>query len=61
MEKKKPITITIDPEQDKKLRKIQAKLLTSTNSHWSYSKVISLILEDGLDNFSISKVKKVSR
>lgn len=55
---KKPVTITIDLDQDKKLRLLQSKLISSTNSNWSYSKVLDIVLDEGLKSFKVEKLKK---
>jgi hypothetical protein len=47
-------------ENDNKIRIIQSKLIASTQRNWSYSKVIELILEQGLKLFSLDKAKKFS-
>lgn len=58
---KKPVTITINPEHDKKIRQFQAKLISATSSNWSYSKVIEEMLDEGLKSFSIEKIKKKTK
>ena len=52
------ITVTIEDALGKKIRLIQSQLLSKTNSNWSYSKVVSIILEEGLRSFSVEKAVK---
>ena len=58
---KKPITITISSEQEKKTRALQAKLISSTNENWSFSQVMGILLDEGLKNFSLEKAKKLKK
>lgn len=44
----KRVTIMIDDDNDKKIRLRQAKLITSTQSSYSFSKVINEILRKSL-------------
>jgi len=44
----KRVTIMIDAELDKKIRAIQAKMIQTTNSSVSYSKVINELLQKSL-------------
>ena len=44
----KRITIMIDDDLDKKIRLIQAKMIQTTSSSVSYSKVINEMLEKGI-------------
>ena len=55
---KKPITITITSEQEKKARALQARLISATNTNWSFSQVVGILLDEGLKNISFDKVKK---
>ena len=48
---KKPVTVTIDDSLDKKIRTFQANLIKKTNQNWSYSKVLNLILLEGIKPF----------
>ena len=57
---KERVTITIRAEHDSKIRTLQSKLIASTHRNWSYSKVIELIIDQGLKSFSVEKVKKLS-
>jgi len=56
---KKPITITITAEQEKKARALQAKLISVTNTNWSFSQVVGILLDEGLKNTSFEKAKKL--
>ena len=46
----KRVTIMISDKNDKKIRMMQAKLITSTTANWSFSEVANLVMESGLDN-----------
>ena len=48
---KKPVTITIDIELDKKIRRLQSSLISETQDAWSYSSVTSMIIKEGLKKF----------
>ena len=56
---KKPITITITDDQEKKARALQAKLISSTNTNWSFSEVVGILLDEGLKHISFDKAKKL--
>lgn len=58
---RKPVTITLDAEQQKRIRTIQAQLIHQTVDNWSFSQVVGLLLNDAIKSFSISKAKKISR
>lgn len=55
---KKPITITITSEQEKKARALQARLISATNTNWSFSQVVGILLDEGLKHVSFDKVKR---
>ena len=57
---KKPITITITAEQEKKARALQARLISATNTNWSFSQVVGVLLDEGLKNVSFEKTKKLN-
>ncbi len=48
MSKVKRVTIMIDDDLDKKLRLLQAKMITETQATVSFSKVVGIILRKGL-------------
>ena len=50
------ITINMNKELERKLRILQASMITSTNTTCSFSKVIEFVLTQGLEK--ISKKKK---
>ena len=58
---KKPITITITSEQEKKSRALQARLISATNTNWSFSQVVGILLDEGLKNTSVEKAKKLNK
>ena len=45
----KEVTVILDEEVYKKLRKIQGLLVEVTNEHWSFSKVVEAVILTGLD------------
>jgi hypothetical protein len=55
---KKPVTITIDIESDKQIRRLQANFISSSNKNWSYSAVLNLVIEEGLKSFGVKKFRK---
>jgi hypothetical protein len=55
---KKRITFTIDEDLDKKIRHLQVDLISKTNQGWSYSSVLSVIIEEGLKVLSTKKITK---
>lgn len=44
----KPITVIIDGDLEKKIRDIQAKLIQKHNKSFSFSKVLNLVLKEGV-------------
>ena len=58
--KKIPVTITLEGELDKKIRKLQAKIINETNRNWSYSAMMNLVVAEGLDHFELDS-KKISK
>jgi hypothetical protein len=55
---KKRITFTLDEDIDKKIRTLQVELISKTNHGWSYSSVLSVIIEEGLKTLSTKKTSK---
>jgi hypothetical protein len=53
---KKRVTFTIDGDLDKKIRTLQASLISSTTKSWSYSGVLEIILEEGLKTVGVKKI-----
>lgn len=45
---KKRVTITIDREIDEKIRQLQIEFITKSNRSWSYSSVLSLVIDEGM-------------
>ena len=58
---KSRVTIVMDDKLGKKLRVLQASLITASKSGWSFSAVVNEVLEEGLKQFSKSKTKKLSK
>ena len=48
----KRVTIMISDRNDKKIRMMQAKLISGTNSSWSFSEVANIVMASGLENES---------
>jgi len=59
--KKLRVTIVMDGEIAKKLRALQASLITASKSGWSFSAVVHEVLDEGIKQFSKSKTKKLSK
>ena len=57
---KKPVTITIAPEQEKKIRILQAKLISTTSTNWSFSQIVGILIAEGLKNVTVEKAKKLT-
>ncbi|MEM2160826.1 MAG: hypothetical protein QXN55_07735 [Candidatus Nitrosotenuis sp.] len=55
---KKRVTFTLDEELDKKIRNLQVELISKTNHGWSYSSVLSVIIDEGLKLLSAKKISK---
>ena len=55
---KKRVTITIDEEIDEKIHRLQAEFISKSNRNWSFSSVLSVIIEEGLKTLS-NKTKNV--
>jgi len=45
----KKVTVVLDEEVYKKLKRIQGLLVEVTNEHWSFSKVVEAVILSGLD------------
>ena len=45
----KKVTVVLDEEVYKKLKRIQGLLIEVTNEHWSFSKVVEAVILSGLD------------
>ena len=54
------MTITLEGELDKKIRKLQAKVISETNRNWSYSAMMNLVIAEGLDHFELD-TKRISK
>ena len=56
---KRKSSINIDSEIEEQIRSLQAELIANTKINWTYSSVLSLILENGLKDFDLkTKIKK---
>ena len=52
---KKLASISIDEQIDKQIRRLQAKILASTNENWSYSAVLGELVKEGLKTMKHDK------
>ena len=59
--KRKPVTITINEDIQKKIRLLQALLISETSLSWSFSLVIHELLVEGLKKFNTNKVVRGTR
>jgi hypothetical protein len=46
-------SINIDSEIESQIRQLQAELIAKTKINWTYSSVLSIILENGLKDFNL--------
>jgi hypothetical protein len=45
---KKRVTFTIDEDLDKKIHHLQADFISKSSKSWSYSSVLSMIINEGI-------------
>ena len=50
---KRKSSINIDSEIEGQIRQLQSELIATTKINWSYSSVLSIILENGLKDFNL--------
>ena len=50
---KRKSSINIDSDIEAQVRQLQAELIASTKINWTYSSVLSIILENGLKDFNL--------
>ena len=55
---KRKTSINLDEELERKIRKLQADLISTTKIYWTYSSVLKMILENGLNDFLLGGKKK---
>ena len=55
----KRVTIIISGENDKAIRKLQSKMIVTTNSGWSFSKVLNVVLDSGVKSGNLDKKLKL--
>ena len=53
------VTIVINGENDKSIRKIQSKMIVTTNSGWSFSTVLNFVLDSGIKSSNLDKKLKL--
>ena len=57
---RKKITFTIDEDTDRMIRSIQVHLIGTTQKGWSYSKVLEILIRQGLKT-DIKRLYKKNR
>ena len=50
-------SINIDSEIESQIRQLQSELIATTKINWTYSSVLSLLLENGLKDFNLKNKK----
>ena len=50
-------SINIDSEIESQIRQLQSELIATTKINWTYSSVLSLLLENGLKDFNFKNKK----
>ena len=55
----KRVTIVISEENDRAIRKLQSKMIVTTNSGWSFSTIINLVLNSGVKSSNLDKKLKL--
>ena len=53
------VTIVINGENDKEIRKLQSKMMVTTNSGWNFSTVLNLVLDSGIKSSNLDKKLKL--
>ena len=46
-------SINIDEDIESQIRQLQSELIATTKINWTYSSVLSLLLENGLKDFNL--------
>lgn len=59
--KKSSIGTTINVEIISEIRKLQSQLISKTNRNWSFSEILNVLLDIGLDNVDISYVIEIAK
>lgn len=55
---KKRVTVTIDKDLDEKIHRLQADFISKSSRNWSYSSVMSVIINEGIKTLN-HKTKNV--
>ena len=58
---KRKSSINIDSEIETQIRQLQSELIATTKINWSYSSVLSIILENGLKDFNLKNQTDLKR
>jgi len=53
---KKRITVTLDEELDRRIRNLQARLISSTQKGWSYSMVLTSLIRNGYESKTVKNM-----
>ena len=54
---KRKSSINIDSEIESQIRQLQSELIAATKINWTYSSVLTLLLENGLKDFNLINKK----
>lgn len=58
-------SINIDEDIESQIRQLQSELIATTKINWTYSSVLTLLLENGLKDFNFKKsgtdIKKIKK
>ena len=62
---KRKSSINIDEEIESQIRQLQSELIATTKINWTYSSVLTLLLENGLKDFNLKnkdeEIKKIRK
>ena len=58
---KRKTTINLDEEIESQIRHLQEELIATSKINWSYSSVLTLLLENGLKNINLKNKGKLSK
>jgi len=58
---KRKSSINIDSEIESQIRQLQAELIATTKINWTYSSILTLILENGLKDFNLKSKNSLKK
>jgi len=58
---KRKSSINIDSEIESQIRQLQAELIATTKINWTYSSILTLILENGLKDFDLKSKNSLKK